>query len=92
MLQSAKRVGGGESLALSDAALLYNIADAAMPTDRCDADAWANAFCTEVLPAMDQRQTAMQLNKQWQKDVLNYTGDASRNTLRKAKRVHAHNR
>jgi len=53
--------------ALSGAALLCKIAEAAMVTDKCDQDAWANAFCCEVFPAIKQSSEAASSQERSQK-------------------------
>ena len=57
--------------ALSGAALLCKITEAAQNTQKCDIDAWANAFCREVFPKMRQDKAAARrqdLAEQWLRD------------------------
>ena len=66
--------------ALSGAALLCKIAEAAQVTQKCDKDAWANAFCQEVFPEMPPTPAAARsqdLAKRWRRDLFGFTGDAS---------------
>merc|ERR1712224_777162 len=73
---------------LSAAAFVCKIAEAALITQRCDKDAWANAFCLEVFPALQQSSAAAKsqgIAGRWRRDLFHFTGDASWNTPKKAK-------